>query len=365
MLTSKSISVYYNHILNNKTMSEPKTESYYDEYVAKARLTRNNRKLFVQKYGEFDNTALMRIFGRFERIKPTLKNRDIFTYTDFSALRNILMPTDKEKNSVINTRQQNTHGVYEIRSDKTEKVYDLLRLTYGFELLDEDLCDVVKAYAEMVSADYASKSIFGYANMTEFKNDITAFRNKGGSRPIGDVDPEVTESKKLYSDEHLIVYKVECYEDSKHLCHDVGNRASWCISYQGNDTYWKQYTRDRNLEFVFLLLRSGEKFAITMTKDGSTTEVYDTADLLTSCFHLVDKYPQIVKPIRDAGFENFQDRSQYQTTQMDGFVEVQEVITGELGGGSRVSVTSRIDETGNYLDMDKHGTYGMVVEDNC
>jgi len=334
--------------------------TFYGTFLKEAAPTKKNMEKFNEVYGlDLSNEELEKLFTRFTNVRGKLQNKDIFTYKDFDDLFSNLKPSPKEIKNVHNTKRVNNSGVPELVEAKMEKIYELLRWQYGMDLLDEDLEDIVQGYDEIRIANAVDKDIFSWNDITALKQGITAARNAGGN-PIPE-DPEEGESRKLYSDENLIVYKVENYEDSKRLCHDVGNSGSWCISYKANDRYWDEYTNDRNLDFIFILMRDGRKFAIATDKTGANIEIYDQADLLTSGYYLVKQHPEIVQPIRDAGYVDFKTHDQYNATQKDGYTEINEIYSGGLGSGSPIEVTSRIDAKGNYLDEDKDGTYAMVV----
>jgi hypothetical protein len=335
-------------------------KNFYETFILEAALTKNNIEKFNKAFGtNLTDKEIEPIFNRFEVAKNRLTNKDIFTYGNLDELTKALAPTPKEIKAITNSRDANRNGVFKLRTDKLQKIYDLLRITYGYELLDEDLVDIVEGFNEMIIDNSATKNIFEYSNISELKQEITNSRNAGGSSNI-DEDPEEGNSKKLYSDESLMVYKIESYEDSMRLCHDVGKSGSWCISYKQDKQYWDSYTGERNLDFIFVIMRNGDKYAIATDKTGANIEIYDTADLLTSGYYLVKQNPQIVEPIRAAGYTAFKSAEQYDATQKDGYTEVKEVYSGDMGSGSAINVTSRIDENGNYLDEDKHGTYGMV-----
>lgn len=336
-------------------------KNFYETFILEAALTKNNIEKFNKAYDlSMTKDELEPIFTRFGNVRGNLTNKDIFTYQNFDDLYSNLKPSAKEIKNVHNKNRTNNNNVPALVDTKLEKIYELLRWQYGKDLLDEDLEDIVKGYEQIRAMNTVDKDVFQWSDITALKQGITQARNAGGKNRVNE-DPEEGDSKKLYSDENLMVYKVENYEDSKRFCHDVGNSGSWCISYKANNKYWDEYTGERNLDFIFVLMRDGEKYAIATDKTGANIEIYDTADLLTSGYHLVKQHPEIVQPIRDAGYTDFKSHDQYDATQKDGYTEVKEIYSGGMGSGSAIEVISRIDENGNYLDEDKHGTYAMVV----
>lgn len=341
-----------------------------------SKLTKKNQNLFQAKYPSVSNTYIPEIFERFERLKGVIDNRDIFSYRNESSLMAAIKPTKREKVKVFNGQRKNNNNVCELRSDRIDKVYELLRYTYDMKLTEEDMSDIVDGYGTMVKTNYTTKDIFSFDDLATLKDAIVKARNEGVETQITTI-PEVSDkSKLLYADDDVLVYDVKSFEDSEMLCHNVGVSASWCISYKGNDTHWNSYHERNGISFVFVLYRKGgEKFALAMKDDGASIETYNVSDNVVSTYNIVRNLPQIVDPIKNAGYKGFRSSAEYDVTKLktsdhpemvaancpiDYFYEVSENCNGSIGGGSG-SFVSRIDEDGNYLDMDVHGTFGMKI----
>ena len=339
--------------------------------LLEAKLTKRNKELFRKKYGDLPDFEMEKIFSDFSDVQTSLGNKDMFSYDSINELKEVITTTKAEKTTkankksiekllskISNSRDKNQNGIGTLRDDKRDYVYKVLRAKYGDDLLDEDLMDVFDGFNELVRAN-TSKGIFEYTDIDALKTAITDGRNVGGNQ-ITD-DPDEGDSKKLYSDEKLMIYKVENYEDSKRFCNEVGNKGSWCVAYEGTSRYWDEYTA-KGVEFVYVMFRDGNKYALALVDDGESMEVYDTADLIVSGYALVKQHPEIVEPIRNGGFPKFKSSEQYDVTKdKDGYTNVQEIMNGRIGSGRAVTVITRLDENDKFLDEVKHKTWAMKV----
>jgi len=330
-----------------------------------AKFTKRNKETFVKKYGEVEN--MEQIFRDFEQVRSAVTNKDMFGYSSLPELTaeiNKARETQGKKalesilKKISNQRDKNKNGIGTIRSDRYTPAYQALRDVYGEKLTDEDLVDVINGFNELIRAG-GDKGLFDYNGIDDLKTAIADGRKMGGNRI--DEDPEEGDSTKLFSDENLMIYKVGNYNDSMRFCNDVGNKASWCISYEHSSEYWDKYT-SQGVEFVFVMYRNGDKYALAMLDEGHSLEVYNTADLIVSGYALAKQHPEIVNPIRKGGFAQFKSADQYDvSTDEDGYTNVTEEMNGRIGEGRPVTVVTRLDENDEFLDEEKHGTWSMKV----
>lgn len=313
--------------------------------------SKDNITQFKTKYGSnLSDEEVTTIFNRFTQKQDSVSNKDIFKYSGLETLKTELSkPSRKEKNEIYNTAGGKT------RVNDTPTTRTLLRLKYG-NILDEDIEDIIKSWNLKSSDGAASNDIFEYSNLTSLKTDIV--RNANGEDISIEEFPEDDDgAETIFSDDELALIKITSYESSRKYCHEIGGSASWCISYETDEKYWNQYTSEGK-EFIFLILKTGDKYAITYV-DGAH-EVYDRADILTSAYKLVKDHPQIVAPLQKAGVKSIKNATEYDVTND----EIGPIVTEEssgLGGGV-ATIISYLDKNFEYRDIDKHNHPAMAID---
>ena len=340
---SRMISILeHSNMFKGSTITE-----LYNNVILEAKATKKNIEKFNQQYGvDFSDDRVASIFQRLENRKATL-NPDPFSYGSIGELlKAITTPSPKEEKNMTNQG-----GFYKTDNSKGANLLrKLLRIRYG-DILDEDIDYLIRQYN-----DYKSKGgttpIMGFRDLSSMKEELSRSDKDDMENRI-DEDPEISEdSRIIYSDDELMLVRVGNYEDSHHLCHNVGHTGAWCISYPHSTKYWNDYTSEGK-KFIFLLLRDGDKYAITYI-DGAH-EIYNRADNLASGFQLAKKYPQIIDPLKEEGVTSIKHADEYDAKKTDYGWEVEEVFTKALGGLTG-KFTSYLNEDYDYLDMikDKH-----------
>lgn len=315
-----------------------------------------NLNLFKARYGhDMGDEQIDLIYKRFNAKKAGLTNKDILAYSNTNDLIDIIRNlSDKDRKTIFTPDgQYRTLEMGEdVQSNKRVRVlHNIMRAIYG-KILDEDIDNLVCEYNKKFSKSKNSNDLLHYSNVQSIKDDV--FTQDSEDRVIIE-DPETRDgSEYLLKDDEVLLVKITNYAESKRFCHDFGNKAQWCISYENSSTHWDTYTKDGK-KFIFLLLRSGEKFAITYIEGAH--EIYDTRDTLASAFMLAHKYPQIVDILQENGVKTFKHKKDYDVKEFklencNGF-EVEEVFDQSIGGLSG-KFTSYLDENYEYLDGEIH-----------
>lgn len=189
----------------------------------------------------------------------------------------------------------------------TKKTRTQLRKVYG-DIPDEDIGDIIDRFNQQ-QARLDQKDIFKYPSLDNLKQEVFKMSQnaaKGRSNTGGRVEfPETPfeNAEHLYVDDKVLVVKINSERESKYYGHEVGKKCAWCIAYTDRETYWKSYHEEKGIDFIFVIDSSGDKWAISYKPNTDYVEVYNAADNIRSPLEFIMKYPQIVKPMQDAGVD--------------------------------------------------------------
>jgi len=257
-----------------------------------------------------------------------------------------------------------------------EKVYNILYNHYNdfSQDFDIDFKDTINQFNQIVTNPKAGSKIrpdvfLSFPNYKELKKHVGDIVMDLPATEL-DVDRqkienELPNSEVIYEDDEIIAVRIGSYEDSRHFGHaeGYGKKCAWCVATKSTRNYWDDYTKKHNLSFVYIVnKKTGEKQALTLTATGGDQEVYNTADQLTSGWHLVNNRDGLVKAIRQNGFPEFKSSDDYVLEEDGEFITITELSDGSLGQGSAVRITTRLYKDTQSLIDAKDG-WGKKVEE--
>lgn len=257
-----------------------------------------------------------------------------------------------------------------------EKVYNILYNHYNdfSQDFDVDFKDTINQFNQIVTNPKAGGWIkpdvfLSFPNYKDLKKYVGDMVMKLPETELEvdrqQIENDLPDSEVIYEDNEIIAVRIGSYEDSRHFGHSegYGKKCAWCTANEGTRKYWDDYTGDRNLSFVYIVnKRTGEKQALTLTETGGDQEVYNTADQLTSGWHLVNNRDGLVEAVRQNGFPEFKSSDEYAVEEDGEFLSITEHSDGSLGQGHPVRITTRLYKDTQSIIDEKDG-WGKRVEE--
>ena len=299
-----------------------------------------------------------RILIRAQRI-----NYNIYQHDKFYDVKKCLVKfSRREKYKVWNDNR----GEYHNTQEANEILEETLAITYN---LNDAYISEVKDVRDMWNvAKLDNKNLgdlFSFLDFHKLKNAVTPKEDPNRITTIEEFPEDEDGVETLYKDEEILLVKINSYEASRNYCHNYGMTAPWCISYTNNRSHWDRHVDEKGNKFVFLLNKSGDKYAFVYNEEDH--EIYNRQDQLTSSYKLVKNHPEIVEPLRKAGAvsvnkaEDMKAEPTLFKTKKGEFKGTTVVETNTGIGDISGTITSYLDENDEYLDVEKHNHPAMKV----